>query len=387
MQVRDDPALLDLMMSDMRRADSLYRPTSYWATYEKSTMPELQSLGLRDFRRRELSTLASAGATDPWLPGGISFTRRVRNWCWEYKNRTGRRVTWPIWLAKSLDRALGRMLPLDLPWKLTVAQLAELAAEHCRLRGELAGAKPLEEFEPSMAGNPEGVFEVAGHRHTMKTLHYYLRYAAARRFIDLERVGRFVELGCGAGRQIELFRKLYPRMTFIASDIPPQLYVAEQFLSAIFPGSVVSYRDTRDLDSLDALGQLDPGTVVILPTWKLPLISGLDVDLFWNAASFQEMEPHVVRNYLEIVAPTSEWIFLQELFSGKVRLSDGGATGVVEPVVLEHYVEALPNFDLIDMSPAWGPLGLIVEEDLYHDSVWRQKREGNAPSGDHDARV
>ncbi len=387
MQLRDDQDLLDLMMADMRQADDLYRPTSYWAAYEKSTVPEIRALGLKDFRRRELSTLASAGATDPWLPGGVSFARRVRNWCWEHKNRTGRCATWPISLAKGIDRLLGAALPLDLPWKLTVQQLAELAAEHCRLRGELAGAKPLEDFEPSMAGNPEGVFALAGHPHTMKTLHYYLRYAACCRHVDLEQVHVCVELGCGAGRQIELLRKLYPQMVFIASDIPPQLYVAEQFLSAIFPDSVISYRDTRELGSLDELGPLDAGSIVILPTWKFPLVSALSVDLFWNAASFQEMEPHVVRNYLGIVSPVTDWVFMQELFSGKTRLSDGGATGVVEQVVLQHYVEALSEFELIDMSPAWGPLGLIVEEDVYHDSVWRRRPAGNALSGDQYAQV
>ncbi len=378
MQVADDQVLLDLMMDDMKEADELYRPTSYWATYEKSVLPELRKLGLKDFRRRELSTLASSGATDPWLPGGISFLRRVRNRCWEYKHRTGRRVTWPISLARTIDRAMNAVLPVDLPWKLTRQQLADLAGEHCRLRAEVAGARYPDAYEPSMAGNPDGVFQVNGIQHTMKTLHYYLRYVACARFVDVEQIGVMVDLGCGAGKQIEVFRKLYPEMVFVASDIPPQLYVAEQFLTTVFPDAVISYRETRDLGSLDELGDLAPGTIIILPTWQFPLVSELQIDLFWNAASFQEMEPRVVRNYLSIVRPVSEWIFLQEQFSGKPRLEEGGVTGVVEPVTLEHYRDALDGFELVDMSQSWGPLGLISEENVYHDSVWRKKSEGSS---------
>jgi hypothetical protein len=41
--------------------------------------------------------------------------------------------------------------------------------------------------------------------------------------------------------------------------------------------------------------------IIILPTAKLPEWSSLKIDVFWNCASFQEMEPDVVRNYLRLV--------------------------------------------------------------------------------------
>ena len=63
-QVDDDIELLSLMMRDTAVADTLYQPTPYWKDYEKRSLPELQRLGLRDFRRRRDSILASFGATD-----------------------------------------------------------------------------------------------------------------------------------------------------------------------------------------------------------------------------------------------------------------------------------------------------------------------------------
>ena len=64
LQVSDDPALLDLMLADTRRAPALYKPTNYWAILERSLLKELRKIGLHDFRRRQNSVLCRFGATD-----------------------------------------------------------------------------------------------------------------------------------------------------------------------------------------------------------------------------------------------------------------------------------------------------------------------------------
>jgi hypothetical protein len=63
-QVKDSPELLDMMIADMATVPAAFRPTNYWKVYEEFFLPELQSLGLRDFRRRQGSVLSSFGATD-----------------------------------------------------------------------------------------------------------------------------------------------------------------------------------------------------------------------------------------------------------------------------------------------------------------------------------
>ena len=51
----------------------------------------------------------------------------------------------------------------------------------------------------------------------------------------------FCELGPGLGRNIEILAKLYERATFLMFDIPPQLYVSSQYLSAVFKDRVLGY--------------------------------------------------------------------------------------------------------------------------------------------------
>ena len=69
-QASDDLPLLELMLKDTADCSDIYKPTNYWTHYEKIFVPELQKLGLHDFRRRKNSTLSSFGGTDLSLSSG-----------------------------------------------------------------------------------------------------------------------------------------------------------------------------------------------------------------------------------------------------------------------------------------------------------------------------
>ena len=63
-QVMDDVLLLEQMVADEMAAPALFRSTNYWSMYSARFLPELRRVGLKDFRRRKNSILASFGATD-----------------------------------------------------------------------------------------------------------------------------------------------------------------------------------------------------------------------------------------------------------------------------------------------------------------------------------
>jgi hypothetical protein len=61
----------------------------------------------------------------------------------------------------------------------------------------------------------------------------------------------------------------------------------------------------------------------------MPLLSDLAFDVFWNAASFGEMEPDVVENYLGYLKGDCGWIYLLQARHSK---ETGGRTHVREPI-------------------------------------------------------
>jgi putative sugar O-methyltransferase len=355
LQVDDDAQLLQLMMADAAAAPPEYQATNFWNVYEQRLLPELSRLGLRDFRRRRNSVLSSMGATDliPRMPRA-DFRRSLAT------SRLSRLPGW--WRMLGALTELADRLPPGSD-DISYARFQKLAFEYAELVGEVSGARPLRAFGMSLVGSPEEQFEVDGQAYSRAYLDYYLSYAYCARFCDFEGVESIAELGSGGGKQIELLKKLHPHLTIFAFDIPPQLYVCEQYLKAVFPEAVVSYREARELSTL---GDVPRGSIVILGSRQFPLISQ-GVDLFWNAASFQEMEPPIVANYLGFVDAHAGAAFLQQVEHGHQIAATPGALGVLEQTTFEHYRKGLPSLELLDVSAVRRATG---REEQYANGFW-----------------
>jgi len=171
--------------------------------------------------------------------------------------------------------------------------------------------------------------------------------------MDFDSIDTMMEIGSGSGKQIEVIRKLHPDVCFYVIDVPPQLYVCEQYLSVLFPDSVVSYRRTRTMKIIPEERQ---GKVFIIGNWKIPELASLNYDLFWTSASFQEMEPDIVLNYLKYVnQQVNKYVFLCEVMEGQQLANVKGEYGVLERTKLEHYRIGLRDFRLQDLSRAVFP--------------------------------
>ena len=359
-QAKDEPELLKLMMRDSASAPNPYRTTNYWAVKEKVLVPEIEKNGLKDFRQRYKSYLISFGAAD--APMSLGKIQLYDSPFWNSK--FFRKI--PFWsrVLAAGNIFLNKISPKFLPIhsEIRVAEIQKLFYDFTCLYGILQGAKPLSAISDSLVGNPADAFPIEGKSYTLGLLSHYMRYAYLCKYIDFGSIKLLVELGAGSGRQTEVLKKLHPEICYFVFDIPPQLYVCEQYLKAIFPDDVVSYAQTRTMESLVP----EKGKIYILGNWKFPVIKNMDVDLFWNSASFQEMEPDVVANYLQYVNASSRNVYLREQMDGQVRAIREGLKGVLEPTVLKHYQIGLSKFDMIAMSPTLYPTGAS-------DSFWRRK--------------
>jgi putative sugar O-methyltransferase len=367
----DDPKLLDLMMADLAEAPPLFQPTNYWRRYCQQIVKELRRDGLRDFRRRRGTYMASMGATDPGPTyRAVLDNRRINNM------RT-QRIPGVLPVLKKLDTLLTdvighRLLHATMLYGMTARDVELRAIEKADLAAKKGRAKPLGDLETSLVGSPEYVFRVNGGKPiTMALIGYYLRYAYASRFVDFDDLKVLVELGTGAGKQAEVTAKLHPQLAYFCFDLPPQLYIAEQYLKAVFPNRVVSYETCR---SMTRAPTPEPGKIYMLGNWQFPLVGELKVDLFWNAASFQEMEPNVVQNYLSTVDKVAQRVFLQENMRGMPKATKSTEAGVIEQTRYEHYERFLPSFRNVHMEPTeYG----VTTSDEFSDSFWVRRTNGH----------
>ena len=183
---------------------------------------------------------------------------------------------------------------------------------HARRRFEEAGLD-LTKCPTTPYGNPEDLVEIDGKYWSTTHLQYCVMLADAARFIPFKHDSVVCELGTGMGRNIEIMAHLFPNATFLVFDIPPQLYVAHQYLLKVFGSRVIGYREAKG--SLP--GVLPRGKIIILPTSRMPAWASTKIDVFWNSASFQEMEPAVVSNYLTLVLRMRpDWIYINAMPKG-----------------------------------------------------------------------
>ena len=353
-QVEDEPELLELMLKDFESAPEAYHPSVYWSAYEKKLVPELKTQGLRDFRRRKDTALEAFGGTDNYPIDNVLSLRK-------YGGRSPL-ARWGIYPCNKL-RLFKRTLRLLLHLKsfrnsiaqtsfyyydITLKQKQLLDYQLAKYYGLVNNAKPISNISASAVGNPNNVFYVEGKLYVDSLIRYYLMYAYCCKFVNFDSIETVMEIGSGRGGQIEVLKKLHPHLTFFVFDIPPQLYVCEQYLKALFPDSLISYRETREMKTLPSKPE---GKIFILPPWILPKIENLSYDLFWNSVSFQEMNPPTVSHYLKFVnQQTKKFVFLHAGKVGDVYY-DGKRT-ILKAVGIDHYDKWLSNFERIDCSPS-----------------------------------
>jgi putative sugar O-methyltransferase len=346
LQAADDPDLLDEMVADQRAADPVFQTTRYWARYEHEYLPYLKRNGLRDFRSGMSSdggaTFFAFGATDAFP-----------------ENRRARSL---------LGRFLGRPGPppdLSVAAEAARAPARAAAYAHAEAYGRDRSAAPLSALSASLVGNPVNRWQVDGRWLTRLTLYYYMRYAYVSGHVSWTGSETIVELGSGSGIQCEVLAKLHPGMTLLLFDIPPQLYVAHQYLSAVFGDRVVPYREAKGITEPS---KVQKGRIHILPNWRFDLVRDLAADLFWSAATFGEMEPNVVLNYLSQARVSTQSAYLMQVMKGRSRGWVPWRHGVRRPTVFAHYVQGLDGFSCIDRKPALLPGGKLMPG--YDDSFW-----------------
>jgi putative sugar O-methyltransferase len=352
-QVSDDLELLDAMISDHHQSNEVFHTTHYWSLYEKSFLPYLRTHGLNNFRSGNYApggeVFWAFGAPDN-VRGPIKKRHRILEWL-HFNSESPKN---PVH-----DNSAERKRLFDF---------ADAA-------GQAVSARPLSMLSASNVAGPSDIWQVNGNLITRSLLYYYLRYVFVAGHLDLSGEEVIVELGSGSGKQAEVLAKLYPDATILIFDIPPQLYVANQYLSTIFGDRVLSYRETKDITKVS---QIRRGGIHIFPNWRFDLVRELNADLFWSTATFGEMEPEVVLNYLKYVQQSTKNVYLMQVMTGRNRAILPWRRGVINPTTIEHYSIGLQGFNCVNREPASLADGRFAGK--YEDSFWKRTPASGKPT-------
>lgn len=104
------------------------------------------------------------------------------------------------------------------------------------------------------------------------------------------------EIGAGLGGQAyKVVSNADHHITYIVMDIPEVLVLSSYFLMASLPNKKFLLYGEAPLEC----GKLGDYDVIMMPNYMLPQLEDGTVDLFYNAASFSEMDNTTVEEYIQ----------------------------------------------------------------------------------------
>lgn len=358
-QLEDSPELLERMLKDNDEAKPIYQPSHVWNQVKEILTGFLRKNGLKDIRSRtDCAPMQGFGATDPsprHYPLAILANTNIDS---RYRDA----------LIDAHEVFHQNPSYQGLPFGISVLELCESAFRIAELSGRLHGATPLDTMEISMIGTPAFTFLIRGKNYTNIFLSYYMRYAYCCQFIDFSKVDTVVEIGCGAGKFAEVLKKAHPHLGFYLLELAPQSYICHQYLRGVFgEDAVIHYDDLRNSKHIE----VPQGKIAVLGNWQVEDIKPQGRVLFVNTASFQEMEPDIVKNYIDYVKPYSQAIYLLQSITG-VPGQQAHPTGANEPLTMEHYQNFLSDrYKLISQEIAYDPLKTISDlAHNYYNMMW-----------------
>jgi putative sugar O-methyltransferase len=283
--IEDNIQLLNILLEEQEKAPIIFTASPYWSENSRRISKEIKRCGLSNFRD---NARIAKGYSDVVIGNPLDLVD------------SGSRTALLHRLVSRLPFVRKKIFGLydahihkanekihELEERCAIAEHGPLIDKHRVLLSKINTTE----------GQPAATMEIGG-RETAITYIKHLQYIDIyTRQMDFPRKRSVVEIGGGFGVNAHLMTALYPDIEhFLYIDIPPMLYVATQYLKAVCPGDVYDYRDYMK-DRPRALSEIKK-KIVCLPPWVLDDLA-FEVDLCWNACSFQEMTDEQIKWYAE----------------------------------------------------------------------------------------
>ena len=354
MMVKNNSLLLE-MIKDMSEAEDKYRPDNYWMFYIDKIVKQLKNNDLNEFRN--LNGGGGSGSIAVYSGGSKEFYTYQFGWNFHPLEDDFKKFD-NNFIVKKFNRLIDKLSIYFSPIKFlsfrsaitriyyeaAVQRIQNLVYDNVAL---LDKNKLLEKIQDSKIGNPNG-FIKNGRFYTTQFLNEVLQILFIEKHTKLQDIDSVVEIGSGMGLTATTFLQVNPKIKYFLIDIPPALYIAQKYLIAN-NYKVLTYEELKRMENKDLKNiNLKNYNAVCLAPWMMNSIKNLNFDMFINIASFQEMGPEIVQNYINTLSPKiNKIIYLHNENDGK-GLGEERKFGVLKQTTRKDYINFLsPYFDLV----------------------------------------
>jgi putative sugar O-methyltransferase len=274
---------MDDMFKALSRADASVKPSLYWEELNKMNLAQLKEDGFDNFKRTIALNYFTWVRILPWDSQIIFLCRQLG-------------MTAIFRALGHAFRFCGRKYFSNPIQSFSYGLLTFLLWEYI-LDGEHS-QELLTLREPELGGPP-----LADPREGMSVSqdlgNSILEYESFKGGLPAGGQGTVLELGGGYGRNAFVILKMNPHFRYVAVDIPPALWVAERYLSGLFPERhIFPYRDFQRFEEIaESYARAD---LVFLLSSQLGALPPDSIDLIINISSLHEMRKDQIDHYFQL---------------------------------------------------------------------------------------
>jgi len=283
--------ILKAMFDCFSKGDQVYLPSEFWKFYNERNIKQLEISGIENIKQ----TVAQNYFT--WVIG-------IRDKQFHYLLRNTQIMSWPSILFGLPAYGSGAYLS----WKLRI-QLAIFTRMLWRTVERIDVEGLLNLVSEPRQGNPFEIY-LDGKLISQDLANSVLEYYSIREYFKTPKTEKitFCELGAGYGRNAHVFLNVFPRGKYIVIDIPPALYVSQEYLSSVFPDKKVFA--FRCFDLFEEIEQefYDADIIFLLPH-QAAMLPKKCIDLFINISSLHEMQMQQIKEYFNLIDKLTKGYF------------------------------------------------------------------------------
>ena len=309
------------MFACLSQGDKVFLPSKFWEALNTKNVQQLETEGIDNFKQ----TIALNYFT--WM---ISY----KDAQFLYLLKNTKLSSWPV--------ILNGLLTYRHSSRLTRRQQIELTAF----------TKMLWKFVERI--DTEGLLKVLSEPRTGKPFEIFLdnklisqdlansvmEYYSICEYFKASKTEKVTicELGAGYGRNAFVFLNAFPHSKYIIIDIPPALYVAQQYLSSIFPDKkILNFRCFNDFNEIER--QFHDSDIIFLLPHQAKMLPEKSADLFINISSLHEMKMEQIHEYFKLIDKLTKKFFYTKQWLVSKNPGDGIVITQNDYPVPGHWLE------------------------------------------------
>lgn len=274
---------LELMFASLERNGGAFRPSKLWRELNRLNIQQLETLGLDNIKQTVATNY---------------FTFLIRVWDDQFRA-----------LVRHIGPSQWRRILRDLPpyqnahglSRLQFFQLCVFTRMLWEYAQQFDSKGLLERVQEPLIGNPFPI-TYQGRLISQDTINSVTELYSIfdGRDLDFAAPIRVTELGAGYGRNAYVFQTLFKACKYVIIDIPPALYVSQEYLSATLPGrKIFEFRDFESFASVR--NEFEAADLCFLLPHQAALLPEKSTDIFLNISSLHEMTVGQIEAYFSLV--------------------------------------------------------------------------------------